>query len=102
MLGGYAHTFVIKKKWFASLSFTVGAGLKSIERILPNGQSIKYNSGGGYVSGRFAFGHNNDRHFYGITSIANTLSLELAKTMSVDYQFGALRFIYARRIIGKD
>lgn len=101
ILGGYAHTFVFKKKWFASLSLTLGVGFKSIERILPSGNSSKYNNGGGYASGRFAFGHNNDRTFYGITSIANTLNMELEKTMDVSYNFGAIRFIYARRITGK-
>lgn len=101
LLGGYAHTFVIRKKWFASLSFTVGLGFKSIERILPNGTRSKYNNGGGYASGRFAFGHNNDRTFYGITSVANNLNMELEKTMDVSYNFGAIRFIYARRITGK-
>ena len=101
ILGGYAHTFVFKKKWFASFSFTLGLGFKTIERVLPNGSSSKYNNGGGYASARFALGHNNDRTFYGITSIANNLNMELEKTMDVSYNFGAIRFIYARRITGK-
>lgn len=95
--GGYAHTFVIKEKWFASFTLNIGAGLKSVERTIPDGRTFTSNKGGGFGFFRMALGHNNDRTFYGITSIVNTLGMQLEKTMDINYQFGAIRLIYARR-----
>lgn len=96
--GGYAHTFVIKEKWFISLALNLGGGLKAVNRSTINNENITTHKGGGFVSGRFAIGHNNDRTFYGITSVTNTLNMQLEKDYALSYKYGAIRLIYARRL----
>lgn len=95
--GGYAHTFVIKEKWFASLALNLGGGIKAVNRVSIDDSKYTTHKGGGFASARFAFGHNSDRTFYGITSIVNTLNMQLDKNYALGYKYGAFRLIYARR-----
>lgn len=97
LLGGYAHTFVVKSKWFFSITATIGIGARSVERSLASGEVYTANEGGAYGNTRLAVGYNKDKSFFGITSVFNTLNLKIDKDLDLEYRSGAVRIIYARR-----
>ena len=82
VMGGYAHTFVVARNWFLTMSYAVGlGGVFSSQTIQgPEGDIIsKERTGGVHGQGRFAGGYNSSR-----TCVALTYNIE-----SVSYSVGA-------------
>ena len=73
--GGYGHTFIIKKKWFISVTLVMGLGPSFITFPKRNGnpssKEVKFAIRG---IGRTALGYNGEKFFGGISSISSASS----------------------------
>lgn len=71
--GGYAHTFVIGKKFFFSLTLAIGLGPEfRSSKDTENDQKRTDVLLTGKITARSALGFNSDKTFFGITSVADS------------------------------
>ncbi|UZR94050.1 DUF4421 domain-containing protein [Chondrinema litorale] len=103
--GGYAHTFVMYKKFFVTLSAAGGLGaehseIKSAENtpVISRESSINFST---FTRG--AMGYNTDKLHIGLSFSSNINTYREKKTTDVIYQFGNVRLYLVKRLnIKKD
>ncbi len=100
--GGYAHTFVVAKKFFLMLSLTVNVGIGNYVVQTEDGTRKNTTSVDLNTFGRFALGYNNEKWYLGITTIDNSIGVS-SKDEGLLAQFGIgnVRFNYAWRFVPK-
>ncbi|MEK6827896.1 MAG: DUF4421 family protein, partial [Nanoarchaeota archaeon] len=104
---GYIYTFVIKKRWYATISFNPGLSVMQYysRTIVPDSaanlpDSVYYSSKGNIASKlqtRIAFGYNTDRWYGGMAFMGDSFSQDNKSSAQVDYSFGSFRLFIGRR-----
>lgn len=100
--GGYAHTFVIGKKFFFSLTLAVGLGpefRKSNDTEANQGRSEVVLAG--KVTGRTALGFNSDRTFFGITTVGDSSGGGGEDNAWLEHSVNNLRVFFGKRFAVK-
>lgn len=99
--GGYAHTFVIRKRFFFTLSLQLGASGGKTTLLLGDDPSSELSSFSvnASMTGRFAMGYNSDRFYAGL-SYANLRLRNQAPPEEawLNFDTGIIRLIAAYKI----
>ena len=97
--GGYAHTFVIGKKFFFSLTLAIGVGPEFRSSKDPeNNQKRTEVVASGKVTGRTALGYNSDKTFFGITTVADSSGGGGEDNAWLEHSVNNLRLFFGKRI----
>ncbi|MEM1136639.1 MAG: DUF4421 domain-containing protein [Bacteroidota bacterium] len=102
--GGYAHTFVMWKKFFFTLlaSGGIGAEYSEIKTVESNQEFNTESSLNFSTFTRGALGYNNDRFHVGLSFSSNISAYREQKLTNVIYQSGNVRFYFVKRFqLGK-
>jgi len=97
---GYAHTFVVAKKFFAMLSLSVSVGFGAYSVHTP-GEGISQDRGvSASAFGRFALGYNDEKWYLGLSVVDNSINTNSTPSdVYAAFGVGNVRFNYARRFI---
>ena len=96
--GGYAHTFVIGKKFFLSLTLAVGLGPEFRSSKDPeNNQKRTETVFAGKFTGRTALGFNSDKTFFGVTSVTDTSGGGGEDSAWLQHSVNNVRLFFGRR-----
>ena len=97
---GYAHTFVVAKKFFAMLSLSVSLGVGSYSVRAP-GEGIEIVQGFSAAAlGRFALGYNDEKWYLGLSAVTNSIDSNSSPSqVYATFGVGNIRLNYARRFI---
>ena len=100
---GYAHTFVYKEKWFATLSLTTHFSFEVITEYDDDGYLDRKNGFFPNLLSRAVVGYNSDQWFIGVSHI-NTYISANRESAQEGYlvQSGNFRINLARRIVPND
>jgi Domain of unknown function (DUF4421) len=82
---GYAHNFIIKKKFFVSLLLAIGPAIQDFSFRDPGGQLHTDTRVNSYIDFRSALGYSNDKFFAGIT-----LSSQVRNVVFEDVRFSSV------------
>ncbi|MCU0423959.1 MAG: DUF4421 domain-containing protein [Bacteroidia bacterium] len=95
---GYLHTFVVKKRAFAHISFIPGFGLRTTQGELNNGDKLnrKYEIGS-YYELRFALGYNSKNFYTGINVVTYGFS-EGRYDALIEHNYSTFRLFLGVRI----
>jgi hypothetical protein len=99
---GYAHIFVIGKKFFISPTFAIGVGPKV--RTIGERDNPNYNKGtegGSKIFARMALGYNGKRTFAGITLVGETVGTGDKDDSWLQHSVNNFRIFIGRRLIVK-
>ncbi|MFY0652392.1 MAG: DUF4421 domain-containing protein [Cyclobacteriaceae bacterium] len=100
---GYAHIFVIKKKFFWTPTLAIGIG-PEVRTVGNKGDADYRNTteAGSKIFFRTALGYNSDRSFFGITAVAETVGAGDENESFLQHSVNNLRLFYGRRFnVGK-
>ncbi|MCB0794096.1 MAG: DUF4421 domain-containing protein [Flavobacteriales bacterium] len=101
-MGGYAHTFVIARHVFITLSYVVGVGLSTYRTTvsLPGGVEAteRQVSAGFHGQGRSALGYNGSRFTVALTYNLENVNYSIGTDESFQWNVGNVRFNVAWRI----
>jgi hypothetical protein len=97
---GYAHTFVVAKKFFAMLSLSVSVGFGSYSIRQP-GEGIQQEQGiSASAFGRFALGYNDEKWYLGLSVVDNSIDSNSSPSqVYATFGVGNVRLNYARRFL---
>ena len=96
--GGYAHTFVIGKKFFFSLTLAIGLGPEFRSSKDPeNNQKRREALVSGKVTARTALGYNSDKTFFGITTVADSSGGGEEDNAWLEHSVNNLRIFFGKR-----
>jgi len=96
---GYAYNWIIKKKWIMHVSLIPRFVVQSQTSILQNDSTIQYDKKiRGASEGRFLFGKNTDRFYYGLGITFNVFSDQLDENAKLLYNFTYTRLFWGVRI----
>lgn len=92
--GGYAYTFVFKKRYFASLSMTVGlhAGYESLDRIGKDKIEISPT-----MFPRFSMGYQHNNWSAAITAVNNRVYVLYSEKSKLGFDTGAIQVTFVKR-----
>ena len=95
---GYAHTFVLKEHYFASLSVIPGISLQYLATQAANEPEPQ---GNGHLSSktqlRLSLGYNSEKWYYGLLSVFDNLVLKNSEQTEFNYSFGNFKIFVGRR-----
>jgi len=97
---GYAHTFVLWKKFYISFSLVPGVSIQGYQIAYEDGQETKT---GSFIAGRFlarvGLGYNSEKSYAGLTASSDSYSGSTGNEQrnSLNYEVGVIRFFYGRR-----
>ena len=97
---GYAHTFVLWKKFYISFSLVPGVSIQGYQIAYEDGQETKK---GSFVAGRFlariGLGYNSEKSYAGLAASSDSYSGSTGNEQrnSLNYEVGVIRFFYGRR-----
>lgn len=96
--GGYAHTFVVKQKFFLSLAAMPGVVFSLYDLDTPDGRSLLRYQTNLRFNARGAIGYNGDRYFGGFSFMLDQYTLQfIPGQFSLQYQvLGAYAFVGRR------
>jgi hypothetical protein len=97
---GYAHTFVVAKKFFAMLSLSVSLGIGSYSVRQP-GEGIEIVQGFSAAAfGRFALGYNDEKWYLGLSVVDNSINTNSSPSqVYATFGVGNVRLNYAWRFL---
>lgn len=95
---GYAHTFVIKKKFFISISPNIGGAIQysKIDNVDPELNATKTEFAPKIFS-RFSAGYHWNKYFIVATSQVDNFLLNKTANVEMDYSVGNIRFFIGRK-----
>jgi Domain of unknown function (DUF4421) len=95
---GYAHTFVIKEKFFITLSAFLGANFQQQQYYVGN-ESIDKNKFiiAPKASARVGLGYNGKRFYTGLAAIGDNYTLPLGANEKLNYLMGNGTFYFGMR-----
>jgi hypothetical protein len=98
LMPGYAHTFVIKEKFFITLSAFLGANFQQQQYYVGNESSDKNK----FIiapkaSARVGFGYNGKRFYAGLAAIGDNYTLPLGANEKLNYLMGNGTFYFGMR-----
>jgi len=96
LTAGYAYTFVIKKKFFASLSIAPGLGSKTLVINTNSGKSDALNGLSARFETRMALGYEHKYFYLGLAAISSLTSFEY-KGVTVSTTTNKFRFFIGKR-----
>lgn len=97
---GYAHTFVLWKKFYISFSLVPGVSIQEYQIAYEDEQETKT---GSFIAGRFlariGLGYNSEKSYAGLTASSDSYSGSTGNEQrnSLNYEVGVIRFFYGRR-----
>ncbi len=99
--GGYAHSFIIKKKIFFTISLLGGIGVGNSKLIAIESNpkpSVNKTTMNANFTFRFAFGYNSQKYYVGFSNVYSSFSTPspIEKT-SMAFGFGNVRFNIVKR-----
>ncbi|HNQ13770.1 MAG TPA: DUF4421 family protein, partial [Bacteroidia bacterium] len=95
---GYAHTFVVKQKFFTLLSLTLNIGVGSIQKELIECRTESQGEVQGSLNSRVALGYNDHNSYFGITFLNHSIvNGNAKKSFKGEFNVGNVRIIYAKR-----
>jgi len=95
---GYAHTFVVARKFFAMLSLSVSVGVGSYSVHTPGEGIVQDRGVSASAFGRFALGYNDDQWYLGLSVVDNSInSNSTPSQVYASFGVGNVRLNYAKR-----
>ena len=95
---GYAHTFVIKQKFFISLTLALGLGAETITtNNEDNSLDRNKTEASARVAARFSMGYNSDKFFIGLSSVGDTFGTGNEDEPWLQYSVNNFRMFIGRR-----
>jgi hypothetical protein len=95
---GYAHTFVIKKKAFFSLTLLPGIALGYMDFTNAFGEKLTSVRGHFRFNTRAALGFNGDRYYYGITFFSDINNIYFNEAASLNFTTANAFLFFGRRL----
>lgn len=96
--GGYAHTFVWRQKWFASIYLVPGiAYFSATETDVEGYRSSQKSEGTLRFENRISLGYNTDTYFTGLWFSSSINNQRLGAGTSYSYGFQSFRIYFGRR-----
>lgn len=102
IIGGYFHTFIIKKKWFITLSALPGISSNRITYALLTDTAVrKERRPSGRFQSRLGAGYNYNKIYFGISIVNDIFDFKNSTKSFIKQQFGVLRMYFGYRFIPK-
>ncbi|MBI5218720.1 MAG: DUF4421 family protein [Bacteroidia bacterium] len=94
---GYAYTFIIKKRYYISLSFMPGLAYQTSHLWIEGMQTgIKKSGVNLKTQARFAMGYSGEKYYWGFSAVSDEFVMKNSTSSQLKYSLGNIKFFFGR------